>query len=85
MQGAMGGSGAHVNAAAALASRAKQQSWELGVGILDHPIYSTDEFRINAFKVLSCSNRAAHDCERAPPRRAAPRPAPRSGLDLCGD
>ncbi|GBF94727.1 hypothetical protein Rsub_07610 [Raphidocelis subcapitata] len=29
--------------------------------VMDADIYRTDAFRMNAFKVLSCSNRAAHD------------------------
>jgi hypothetical protein len=39
----------------------QHRAWTLGEGIIDHEIYSTDQFRIAAFKVLSCSNRGPHD------------------------
>jgi hypothetical protein len=50
-------------------------AWNQGEGLegADAPIYKSDAFRISAFKVLLCSNRAAHDwCGPGAARGARP-------------
>lgn len=37
------------------------QPWKPGEGTIHEAIYKTDAFRINSFKILSCSNRGPHD------------------------